>query len=96
VQGTEPLPPELAVRSQPLVHLGESLRSKGVDAALRLLADLYQPCLSQHTQVPGDARAGDRESFRELTGSGGVISENLQHRSSARVREGLQHRIHEA
>jgi hypothetical protein len=61
VQGVQPLLPQGPVSTQPFIDLGERLRAEAVDAPLRLLANLDQTRLTQHPQVPGHARAGNRK-----------------------------------
>ena len=59
--------------AEPLVDLGERLGTQAVDPKLRLLADLDQARLTQHPQVPGDSRAGDRQQLGQLTHRGGAV-----------------------
>ena len=60
MEGVEPVLPEPAVLSQPLVDLDERLWAECVDPALRVLAYVDQPGLPQHAEMPGNARACDR------------------------------------
>src|SRR3954454_1884613 len=94
MKGVEPALPEHAVLREPLVHLDERLRTEAVDPALRLRAYVDQPGLPQHPQMPRHARTGDRDRLRQLPRARRVIAQDLQHRSPALVRQGVQHRIH--
>src|SRR5262245_32121142 len=96
MKGVEPALPEHAVLREPLVHLHERLRTEAVDPALRVLAYVDQAGLSQHSQVPGHARTGDREHLGELPGAGRMVAQDLQDRAAALVRQRVQHRIHAA
>src|SRR3954451_12036427 len=80
VEGVESALPESAVLPEPLVDLDERLRTECVDPALRVLAYVDQPGLAQHAEMPGDARASDRESVGQLSRTGRVVAENLENR----------------
>ena len=83
MEGAEPVLPEPAVLAQPLVDLDESLRAECVDPALRVLAYVDQPGFPQHAEMPGHARASDRESLGQLSCARRVVAEDLENRASA-------------
>jgi hypothetical protein len=94
VQGTQPLLPQGPVPTQPFIELGKCLRAQAVDAPLRLLADLDQPRLPQHPQVPGDARSGNRQQCHQLTGCRFAVGQSLKQRAPAVVGQRPQYRFH--
>jgi len=94
MEGVEPVLPEPAVRSKPLIDLDECLRAECVDPALRVLAYVDQPGFPQHAKMPGHARASDRESLGQLSCTRRVIAENLQNRAPALVCQRVQHSVH--
>lgn len=49
MQGVEPLFPQAAVTAQPFVDLGQGRGLQGVDASLRVLAELDDPGFAKDT-----------------------------------------------
>jgi hypothetical protein len=96
MEGVESVLPESAVLSQPLVDLDERLRAECVDPALRVLADVDQPGFPQYAEMPGHARASDRESLGQLSCSHRAVAEHLQNRPPALVCQRVQHSVHGA
>ena len=95
MEGVEPVLPEPAVLSQPLVDLDERLRAECVDPALRVLAYVDKPGFPQHAEMPGHARASDRESLGQLSCTRRVVAENLENRAPALVSQRVQHSVHD-
>ena len=94
MKGIEPVLPEHAVLREPLIHLDERLRTEAVDPALRLLAYVDQSGLTQHPQMPGHARTGDRERLGQLSRARRMIAQDPQNCSPALVCQRVQDRIH--
>ena len=94
VQGVQPLLPQGPVPAQPLIDLGQRLGTKAIDTPLRLLANLHEPRLTQHPQVPRDAGSRDRQQRRQVTRSGRTAGERLEHRPPAVVRQRPQNSFH--
>ena len=67
VQGIQPVLPQGPVLAQPFIDLGERLGAKTVNPPLRLLADLDQPRLPQHPQMPRYPWVSNRQQRREIT-----------------------------
>jgi len=96
MKSVEPVRPEPAVISQPLVDLDERLRAEGVDPALRVLAYVDQPGFPQHAEMPGHARASDRKSLGQLTRTRRAVAENPENRAPTLVCQRVQHGVHDA
>ena len=79
----------------PVVDLDEGLRAKRVDPALCVLADIHQPGLPQHSEMPGHAGASDRERLSQLPCARRVLAEDLQHGAPALVCQRVPHGVHE-
>lgn len=96
MQRIQPVLPEPAVLTEPLVDLDERLRSERVDPALCVLAYVDQPGFPQHPQVPGHSWARDRERLGQLSGTRRVLAENLQNSASALVSQSVQYGVHDS
>jgi hypothetical protein len=94
VERVEPVLPKLAVLAQPLVDFDERVQAECVDPALRVLAYVDQAGFTQHAEMPGHARASDRESLGQLSCTRWVVAENIENRASALVCQRVEYSIH--
>jgi hypothetical protein len=94
VQGVEPLFPQGPVPGKPFIDLGERLGAQAVDPPLRFLANLDQPCLPQHPEVPRHPWPGDRQQRCQLAGGDRAAGQCVQHGPPAFVRERPQNSFH--
>jgi hypothetical protein len=81
-------------RAQPLVNLGQRRGAEAVHPSLRLLADVHQPGLPQHPQVPRHARPGNGQQGRQLARGGRAAGQGLEHCPPALVGQCPQDGFH--
>jgi hypothetical protein len=79
---------------EPVVELGQRLGPQAVDPPLRVLADLDQPGLAEHPQVPGHSGTSDRQQRGQLADCGVSSAQSFQHCPAAAIRQRVQHGIH--
>lgn len=94
MQRIDPLLPQRPVVGEPCVDLGEWFGPQAVDATLRLLVHLDQPGIPKHPQVPRDPWAGDRQRVGEFTCRDRLMTQELKHGATVRVRQGVQNSVH--
>jgi hypothetical protein len=77
--------PQLAVGGEPLVELGERLRSDAVQAALRIRASLDEPGVLENAKVLRHRRLADAELLDELPDGPLAVAEEVEDRQPARL-----------
>jgi hypothetical protein len=82
--------PELAVRSKPVVELGERFRPDAIEAALRVRAHLDESRLFEHAEMLGDGRLADAETVDELADRPFAVTEQIEDRQTARLGQDLE------
>ena len=96
MQGIQPLLPQGPVPAQPFIDVGQRLGAKSVDPPLRLLANLDEPRLPQHPQMPLDPRAGNWQQRRQVARGCRAAGQGLEQRPPALVRQSSKNRFHVA
>ena len=94
MQGVEALFPQLSIATDPRFDFRKWLRTKAVHPPLRLMVHLHQTSLPQYSQVPGDARPGDRKKRGQLTHGGRTVPQDLKHGAPALIGQGMQNSFH--
>jgi hypothetical protein len=77
--------PELAVGGEPLVELGERLRSDAVQAALRIRAGLNEPGVLEDAEVLRHRWLAEAELLDELPDRPLAVAEQVEDSQSARL-----------
>jgi hypothetical protein len=77
--------PELAVGGEPLVELGERLRSDAVQAALPIRASLNEPGVLEDAEVLRHCWLADAELLDELPDGALAVAEQVEDRQPARL-----------
>lgn len=95
MQRIHPCGPEVSVRREPGIDLGEVLCTQPIDAALRLAAHLDEAGLAKDSKVPRDSRPRDGQQRGKFTRGRLAGTERIENRSSPPVGEGMQYSIHE-
>jgi pantoate--beta-alanine ligase len=91
MQGVQSVLPQRPVLAEPLVDLGEGLRSQAVDTALSVISDVDKIGLAQHAQVPGDAGPRDWQQCRQLVHGHWTFRQRVEQHQSALVAQSSQH-----
>jgi hypothetical protein len=89
-QAVKPGRPELAVRGQPRVEIGQRLGAYPVEAALRIDARLDQSGVTQDPQVLGNRRLAEAETLHEFADRSLAVSQQLEDLEPARLGEHLE------
>jgi hypothetical protein len=90
-QGVEVIGPVLPVPRDPLIHLGQTVRPKGVDAALRVGSHLHEPHLAEHAQMPRHGGLGQTWQYvDQFAGRAFTRSQRVEQRAPARVGDGFE------
>ena len=88
--------PELAKRSQPGIHLLKWFRFQPVETALCINRSLYEPRLSQHTQVLRHGRLGHPELTLDLSYGLFRRDQKTQYGAAVRLGDDFEYRFHAA
>jgi hypothetical protein len=82
--------PELTVGGEPLVELGERLRSDAVQAALRIRAGLNEPRVLEDAEVLRHCWLAEAELVDELPDGPLAISQQIEDRQPTRLGQNLE------
>jgi len=77
--------PEVAVQGEPLVELGERLRSDAVQAALRIRAGLNEPGVLEYAEVLRHRWLAEAELLDEVSDGPLAVAEEVEDRQPARL-----------
>jgi hypothetical protein len=77
--------PEPAVGGEPLVELGERLRSDAVQAPLRIRAGLDEPGVLENAEVLRHGWLAEAELLDELSDGPLAVAEQIENRQPARL-----------
>lgn len=81
-----------SVGLQPLVELSERLRAQAVEPPLSVAPDRYQASLSQHPQVPGNARLVHPHTLNEVANRPLTATDRIQDAAAGRLGDRLEDR----
>jgi hypothetical protein len=89
-QGVQPTAPQLAVGSQPPVHLRKPLGSQPVPAELPLRAHAHEPGVAQDTKVLRHPGLAEAEPVDELADGSLTVTEQVKDAPALRLGEDVE------
>jgi hypothetical protein len=81
LQAIEMSRPELSVRVEPLVEVGQGLGANSIETALRVGAGLDQPCILEHAEVLRHCRLAEGKAVDELSDRPLAVAQQLENRN---------------
>jgi hypothetical protein len=89
LQAIEMSRPELSVRVEPLVEVGQGLGANSVEPALRVGAGFDQPCILEHAEVLRHGRLAEGKGGDELSNRPLAVAQQLENRNPTRFGQNL-------